>query len=89
MRPPFHWNCRTSAVLYQQQYDDGVTAELRELVQIEKKRRDELRIQIRDTKVELIKREASPDARRRKVDDKETRRLRRQLKRLRKELSNV
>ena len=88
MAPPFHWNCRTSAVLYREQYDDGVTAELRDLSQGEKGRRADLQVQIRDVKADLVGKRAAPDTRKRKADDKETRRLRRDLKRLRKELSD-
>jgi hypothetical protein len=27
--PAFHWYCRTSGVLYQEQYDDGLTERMR------------------------------------------------------------
>ena len=86
---PFHWHCRTSVALYQPEWDDGVTEELRELSRNEKARRADLNEQIRDVKYALVKRDLAPDARRRKADDKETQRLRRDLKRLRKELSDL
>ena len=88
MYPRFHWNCRTSAVIYQKEYDDGVTEELRELSRGEKKRRVELNERISDVQQELAVMGTKPDARRRKVDTKEVRQLRRDLKRLRKELSD-
>lgn len=38
---PFHWNCRTSVVLYRSNYDDGVTQEIRGQVRGERKKRRE------------------------------------------------
>jgi hypothetical protein len=87
-RPPFHWNCRTSAVVYQPEYDDGVTEELRELSRMERWRRADIREDIAGVQQDLAKLGAKPDARRRKVDTAEIRRLRRDLKRLRKELAS-
>lgn len=33
---PFHWNCRTSCVLYRSDYDDGITQGIRQQVQAER-----------------------------------------------------
>ena len=88
MEVPFHWNCRTSVVLYRPEYDDGVTEEIREQARGEKGRRKELREKIGDVQQELAKLGTKPDARRRKADTKEMKRLRRDMKRLRKELSD-
>ena len=88
MRGPFHWNCRTSTVLYQEEFDDGVTDELRGLARHEKGRRAEVREKIADVQQQLAVEGAKPDARRLKADSRDVRRLRRELKRLRKELSD-
>jgi len=87
MYPRFHWNCRTNAAIYQKEYDDGVTEELRELSRTEKKRRVELNAKIADVQQELAVMGTKPDARRRKADTPEMKRKRRELKRLRKELA--
>lgn len=39
--PPFHWYCRTSVALYQDEHDDGMTAEMREAAGAELKAREE------------------------------------------------
>lgn len=37
---PFHWNCRTSCVLYRSDYDDGITRGIREQVRAERAARE-------------------------------------------------
>ena len=89
MRGPFHWNCRTLWVTYRQEWDDGVTGELRDQAQFEKGRRVDVREKIADVQQRLAVEGAKPDARRLKEDSKEVGRLRRELKRLRKELAGA
>lgn len=36
---PFHWNCRTSCVLYRSDYDDGITTGIRQQVKTERANR--------------------------------------------------
>lgn len=86
--PPFHWNCRTSVVLYRPEYDDGMTEELRGLAEQERDRRRVLQEQIRDVKYKLLELKRPPDARFLKDDPVEVRKLRRELKRLRRRLGD-
>ena len=83
--PPFHWNCRTSVVLYMEEFDNGATGFLREQSQAELARRRELDEQIRDIKVELAKIDQPPTVRRYKDDTKQARALKRKLRQLRRE----
>ena len=82
MAPGFHWNCRTSEAVYQERYEDGSTEEMKQWARDERQRRAEIEKRILEKKAELIGREADPTARKRKDDDKETRKLRRELKAL-------
>jgi len=87
--PPFHWNCRTSAVIYQAEFDDGVTEELRELSRNERARRADIREKIAEVQKELASYGTQPDARKRKADDKYTKALRKELKQYKKQLVSV
>jgi len=83
--PPFHMHCRTSVVLYMEQYDDGATGFLKEQSAAEQDRRRVIDEKMRDVKVKLVDREKDPTARKYKSDDTDTRKLRRELKRLQRE----
>jgi len=68
-----------------EQYDDGATGFLKEQSAAEQDRRRVIDEKARDVKADLVRREKDPTARKYKSDDKETRKLRRELKRLQRE----
>jgi hypothetical protein len=85
-QPPFHDHCRTTSALYQDEYDLGLTDRMRDAARGEAGRRREINEQIADVKKRLVKAGAQPDARMRQDDGKRVIELRRELKRLRREM---
>lgn len=84
--PPFHFHCRTTSALYQDEFDIGLTQRMKDAARNERKRRDAINKEITKTKRALVGQGAVPDVRIRQDDSKRVKALRGQLRAQRREL---
>lgn len=84
--PPFHFHCRTTSALYQDEFDIGLTDRMRDAARNEARRRDVINKEITKTKRALVGQGAAPDVRIRPDDSERVKALRQQLRAQRREL---